>query len=189
MNKKIIALLVLAAAPVFATDAVLFEDFDYSISGNTVVKSGSIKALWGTYSNSVFTPISGTNSGYFALSGDDSSVNLGATTNANVLANTLISLGFFDIAASASFGTVTGATAYAVLTDPSWIAPTFSTSPGAVTVSFTNNTVASFGTFSRTGANDVITLKGSAIPEPSTYAAFAGLAVLGLAASRRRRQA
>ena len=29
----------------------------------------------------------------------------------------------------------------------------------------------------------------SAVPEPSTYAAFAGLAVLGLAASRRRRVA
>jgi len=43
------------------------------------------------------------------------------------------------------------------------------------------------GTTTSRYIDNIVLTQGSAIPEPSTYAAFAGVAVLGLAAGRRRR--
>lgn len=47
----------------------------------------------------------------------------------------------------------------------------------------------STGGWSSTSSPLQFSVNGSAVPEPSTYAAFAGLAALGLAAFRRRRRA
>ncbi len=68
---------------------------------------------------------------------------------------------------------------YTVWTDPTWVIPadgsslTFSTTSGAALKAITSTATATF--------------TGSIVPEPSAFAALAGLAALGFAASRRRR--
>ena len=70
----------------------------------------------------------------------------------------------------------------------------FLTGSGSYTGSFTNDG----GTWTLTSGAQLLTFtqstgdlafSASAIPEPSTYAALAGLTALGLAAYRRRRRA
>jgi hypothetical protein len=114
-------------------------------------------------------------------------VTLSSTTNTGVIPSTsLLAVGFFDIQNGSLFTSTSSFTARAILTDSSWVAPTFSTSPGITTYNFTSNTTAEVGSFifSLSG-NDSIGF--SAVPEPATYAVLFGLSVLGLAAYRRRR--
>ena len=78
-------------------------------------------------------------------------------------------------AASATFGT-----SYGVYTNPAWVIPA-----DGSTVSFSVETAAIGG-----GISDALTRANQTVgfvPEPSSFAAFAGFAALGLAASRRRR--
>jgi len=71
---------------------------------------------------------------------------------------------------------------YGVYVDPTWTVPAEGATVGyAVETVFIGGSIAD----SLTKATQLV--GGSAIPEPSSFAALAGFAVLGLAASRRRR--
>ena len=189
MKNKILAVFVATSLSAFATDKLVLEDFDYAISGNSNVSAPGayLAAFWGSYSGDVFTPVSGgVNAGYFGLGGDDSLASFSTTTNiGTVVAGSTLYLGIFDVASGSPFSSVTDSTARVILSDPTWIAPTFNTSPGSQTVELTSNTTAVFGNYTFGAGNQTIGLV--AVPEPSSFAALAGFAVLGLAASRRRR--
>ena len=90
---------------------------------------------------------------------------------------------FAAVVFSNSNATVLRGDTYTVWTDPTWVIPadgsslTFSTTNGAALKAITSTSTALF--------SGTVTL--TAVPEPSSFAALAGFAVLGLAASRRRR--
>ena len=83
-----------------------------------------------------------------------------------------------DFTALASFDWVDGTTLIAALSTDSF-------ESGLYSIDATTGVATLIGAFD----SGITSLAVSAVPEPSTYAAFAGLAVLGLAASRRRRVA
>jgi hypothetical protein len=73
---------------------------------------------------------------------------------------------------------------YRIFTDPTWVVPS-----DGFTVTYSNTTT---GAFAQLGASAVAAFTktiaaAQAVPEPSSFAALAGFAVLGFAASRRRR--
>ena len=79
------------------------------------------------------------------------------------------------------------ATDWMIVTNPAWVVTALTPAAGVNPVDYTitdAGTVASYGTIS---SGKFITALAPAIPEPSSFAALAGFAVLGLAASRRRR--
>jgi hypothetical protein len=71
---------------------------------------------------------------------------------------------------------------YTIWTDPTWVIPADS-----ATVGFANPANGGFLQLSGTTANFSKIVQGSVIPEPSSFAALAGLVAVGFAASRRRR--
>lgn len=81
-------------------------------------------------------------------------------------------------------GLVTG---FSSLSDDRNILPSFTvTNNGAGTITFTQTADINFSS-SGPAANLIGTFTTTAVPEPSTYAIFAGLAALGVALVRRRR--
>lgn len=81
-------------------------------------------------------------------------------------------------------GIVTG---FSSLSDNRNILPSFTvTNNGAGTITFTQTADINFSS-SGPAANLIGTFTTTAVPEPSTYAIFAGLAALGVALVRRRR--
>lgn len=83
-------------------------------------------------------------------------------------------------------GTITG---FSVLSDNRSLAPSFSvTSNGSGLLTFTQIADINFGG-SGPAANLIGTFTTTAVPEPSTYAALAGLLALGYVALQRRRRA
>lgn len=101
---------------------------------------------------------------------------------------------FGGTSSSVSFGT-TSATWTGSLTINNFVTGTSSLKFGtsAVGLSSTDLALITFAGYSNGGAAQInssgfVTPTGSAIPEPSTYAALAGLGALGLALYRRRRK-
>lgn len=73
---------------------------------------------------------------------------------------------------------------YGVYADPSWVVPA-----DGSTVGYAVETVAIGGAISNSLTVASQSVGGSAIPEPSSFAALAGLAMLGFAGMRKRRSA
>ena len=178
-----IALVVSAKA-----NSVVLEDFDFSVAGFNNA-SGVIAARWGTYSGGVFTQLLGnsynalSNSGYVDFSGPELSVYLTQSDNTNVTAGTQLALALIDISENANYSV--GA-AKVVLVDTNWVVPTFVGTSTSVTYSFSASTSAVVGSFNYNGGNEQMALV-SAVPEPATWAALAGLASLGFCCWRKRR--
>lgn len=87
---------------------------------------------------------------------------------------------------NANSGVVTG---FSVISDNRNIAPSFTiTNNGSGLITFTQTAPIHFGS-SGPAANLIGTFTTTAIPEPSTYAALAGLVALGVVVLRRRRKA
>jgi hypothetical protein len=98
-----------------------------------------------------------------------------------ITANSVLSIWAYDTK------TPGATTDWMIVTNPSWIVAALTTTPGVNSADFTitdGGTVASFGTIS---GNQYISAIAPAIPEPSSFAAIAGFAVLGLVVSRRHR--
>jgi hypothetical protein len=196
----ILASIVLGSSFLQASSLTL-EDFSYALqdpNGSSLTGNGSITALWGTYSAGAFTPLitstpnSATNSGYAAISGDDLLVNLSQSNNNNVIAGTALSISFYNLPEGSTYSATAN---QIVLTDPTWVAPTFVFGTSATAVNFTSSTTTqaltgflNAGTFTfSSGGSDILRL--ATIPEPSTYALMAlGGLVLFFIARRRKAQ-
>jgi hypothetical protein len=177
------------------TGVSIFDDSFSLFNGATQITAASsdLEARFGTFSGGVFTPFLGA----AAVSGNDGyvgdpvagffelSVTLSLANNSLAPLDSLIYLVITNIADGGSYAS---SPVEAVLTDPSWKAPAIDAfAAEAFAFNFTTNTTALKGTFAFNGGNETINLTSTVIPEPSTYAALAGVAVLGLAALRRRR--
>lgn len=179
------------AATASATSINLYDE-NYSLfNGDTKLDTGLFDVRWGSYDNGVFTPFlsfdyNENNTGYIDIESPELLVTLTQGDN-NVVAAGL------QLAISISlreFGTTYESSPLEIiLTDPQWIAPTFVLVGSNLTVYFSESTVALKGSYSYNGGNEVLNFVGSAIPEPSAFAAIAGLGILGFAATRRKRSA
>jgi len=187
LKTSAIAALTLCSSAAFA-NSVGIADFTFSFfNGPSAVTTGAYDARWGSFSGGLFTPFLGAvstndNLGYFDASGPEIAVTFAQIDNSNVAAGTQLSLSL-TLAEYASI--FSNAAPQVILTDPSWIAPTFVflTEPQIV-FSFTSNTTAQRGLFSFNGGNEIL---NTVIPEPSSFAALAGLAAVGMVVTRRRR--
>lgn len=180
----------LAASSAFA-NSVALTDFSFSLfNGDVQVADATLDVRWGTYSGGVFTPFlsaayNDNNTGYADLSSPELSVSLTQGDNVAVPAGTVLALAITNF----DFGTTyTPSEFEVILTDPTWVAPTFAlVGLPDLDLTLTSNTTALKGQYSFNGGNEILNLQ--AIPEPSAFAALAGLAVLGGVATRRRRSA
>lgn len=90
----------------------------------------------------------------------------------------------YAVVFSTSTDTAVAGDTYTVWTDPTWIVP----SDGATVTFASAPTGSQFRQFTSTSTPVFIgTVTGSAIPEPASYALFAGLGFLSFAACKRRR--
>jgi hypothetical protein len=171
--------------------SLLLEDFDHSflVDGVALNDALNYEVKWGTVSGSVFTPLFGNaindnNVGYYVGSstGPEITVSLNQADNTVLTVGAPLALSFTLIADD---GVYSSSADQIVLTDPSWTVPTFTLTSADIDTFTASTTVVGPGSFSFNGGNEIINIV--AVPEPSTYAALAGVAVLGLAALRRRR--
>jgi hypothetical protein len=185
-NKLVATAIALASvASSYASDFSIY-DGDYSFfDGATQITAGAYEVRWGTYVSGVFTPIAGVSSsdaskGYNDPSSPEISALLSLGNNAAVAAGTQLALNLTLLADDSDY---VSAVKEVILTDATWVAPTFVLVAPETAVTFTSSTTALKGSYSFNAGNEIFTI----VPEPSTYAALAGVAVLGLAALRRRR--
>jgi len=202
INKKLLAL---AAFTVVSTlsnlkaETLSIYDDTYTVNG---LPGGSastfLSGRWGVWNVGTATFVqaitTSLNAGYvdLAVGAPELSITLNQGSNANYTAGTQMALAIFARTSSADSQalnwTSTGVNYGAVLTDTSWLAPTFNVNATAVNFSFTANTVAQVGSYSFGGGNQTIGLANlSAIPEPSVASLFA-LGTVGLVALRARRK-
>lgn len=167
----------------------LYDDTFSLFNGETAITSGVFEARWGSWDGSLFTPYLGNNavagnSGYIDIESPELVANLSQGDNNNVPVGASL---FLALTLIPDDGVYVSSNTEAILTDPSWVAPTFVFLENPfISAVFSQNTTAVKGQFSFNGGNEIINL---VIPEPSSFAAIAGLAVVGMAATRRRRSA
>lgn len=87
---------------------------------------------------------------------------------------------FAAVVFSTSSSTAIAGDTYTIWSDPTWVIPA-----DGSTLSYQGTPTGS--NFKQLGVSASPILSGVVVPEPSSFAALAGFAVLGLAASRRRR--
>ena len=185
----LIALVSLGVPNALKSETLSIFDDSFIVS-NYPVTSNILSGRWGTWDslNSVFTQAVTTgNNGYVDLSTPELSITLNQLNNTVYTAGTALALAIFtDGSADAQTlnwgGTVTRA---AVLTDASWVAPTFGNNANPVDWVFTINTAAVKGTFSYNAGNQLIGL--ATVPEPTTWALLAGSLTMVMVFRRRSR--
>jgi len=167
----------------------IFSDKVSFFNGATAVTTGVFDVRWGTFTGSTFVPFYGavastSNDGYIGNPFGDFELfsTLNASDNSVAIAGTQMYLAVTILPDNTNY---ISSINEAVLTDTSWIVPTLTLVGNPLDLFLTANTVAVKGFFNFNPTLSTIT----AIPEPSSFAAFAGLAVLGLVGSRRRRSA
>jgi len=202
MNSKFFTILSVCSltSSLFAGSVVLSDtNFSLTLDG-VAVPAGLYEVRWGTFSAGSFAPL-------FSLTNTiENGAYLDAGTPellATFSASDNVATGPFGSSLALSLSLLPDDSSYAlatalnsiVLIDPLWIAGTFTllgpeliyNFSASTTVALLTGQIPSMTTFNFNGGNELINI--SAIPEPSSFAAFAGLAVLGLVASRRRRSA
>jgi hypothetical protein len=159
---------------------VLYDDSFSVIVNNSPVNNRYMSALWGTYNNGIFSALP--NGTGFVDTGVDfleMQINYSKIDNSEIVVNTQLALAIYD-ADLVNFTAAPYDSSYdkAILTDASWLAPSFDNTPNMESFVFSSNTTALVGTFSYNGGNEVI----GVVPEPSTI----HLTLLGLLALRKR---
>lgn len=159
---------------------VLYDDSFSVIMNNSPVNNRYMSALWGTYNNGIFSALP--NGTGFVDTGVDfleMQINYSKIDNSEIAVNTQLALAIYD-ADLVNFTAAPYNSSYdkAILTDASWRAPLFDTTPNMESFVFSSNTTALVGAFSYNGGNEVI----GVVPEPSTM----HLTLLGLLALRRK---
>lgn len=201
MKNKITICLVVAVACICAstltTRAETLSIFDDTFSIISAPTSATVLgARWGLWSGSSFVQAvtSGANLGYVDISSPELSITLNQVDNSVYTVGTQLSVAIYgnngvSDSQAVNFATAAGLSGfkYAVLTDPSWLVPTFTVSASFVDFNLTASTTAQYGSYSYNGGNQQITT--AAVPEPSTYAllAMSGVAFGGYVIRRRRR--
>lgn len=169
----------------------IFDDTIAFFNNAAPVTTGVFDARWGTFSGDTFTPYYGSvstpsNDGYIgdpfgalelfsSLTASDNSV---AVTGTQMFL--VVTLNSYQAEYFSTFDEV-------VLTDPSWIVPPLALVGNPVDYFLTPATTAVKGGFAFNPSGSVITISSTVIPEPSSVAALAGISVLGMVMSRRRR--
>ncbi|MFA6960498.1 MAG: hypothetical protein WC205_07100 [Opitutaceae bacterium] len=188
--KKNIWVLMVFVVSAFSLKAETLALFDSTLSVVGAPGGAQIlSARWGIWNGSIFIEAvnSSANVGYLELSPAELSVSLSQTDNTIYASNTVLALAIFtngsaDAQALNWGGTVTNAV---ILTDTSWVTPSFTNSGNVTSFSFTANTTAVMGSYSFNGGSQILTL--SAVPEPTAFAALFGMFTLGYACWYRRR--
>ena len=190
MKKTILAGL-FALTAISASQAGTFSIYSDSLTISGI--SSPIAAIWGSYSSGVFTPLltstptEGLNTGYYDNSGPETAVDLSQNNNNTIAESTNLYLSIYNRAAGSAYSATVN---QIVLSDPTWIAPTFGLT-SATSVNFTANTVAynlsgfAGASYNYNGGSPLVSL--AAVPEPSTYALLA-IGAVGLFLSFRRRK-
>jgi hypothetical protein len=200
-NKKLLAIAVTIVAAISNLKAETLSIFDdtFTVTGLPV---GSVSTIlsgrWGTWNVGTATFVqavtSDLNSGFVDLSGPELGIAMNQTSNAIYSVGTQMALAIFAKTNANDSQllnwTSTGVSYGAVLTDASWVAPTFQGNANFVDFIFSTGTVAQVGSYSYGGGNETIGLANlslSAIPEPSV-ASLLALGTVGLVALRVRRK-
>ena len=168
----------------------IFDD-SFTVSGVPgSVGAGFLGGRWGVWSSGSFTPIGTGNTGYVDLTPGafELSIALDQTNNSLLSAGTQMALAIYTNGSTDSQSLAfSSSLIHAVLTDASWIAPTFTsvnnTAGGKRDFVFSSSTSALVGSFSFNGGSEQISL----IPEPSTGALMM-IGAVGLVALRRLRK-
>jgi hypothetical protein len=201
--KKTIALTLLAASLAVSQSAragsVTVTDFDITASyADSSPVTSTISAIWGSYSAGVFTPFfsatqSAINLGYLDGAGNELLAAVTQSDNNQLAAGTPMFLSIFNVSGGTGDATWLSSSEQIVLSDPAWIAPTFTLTTPTLDWTLGVSTVAmplaqfggDTGTYNYNGGSPQVTL----VPEPSTYAllSLAGMALGGYAIRRRRR--
>ncbi len=189
--KKIASTILIALATLTFSKAGTFSIYSDTLSLTGI--SGTISAMWGTFSSGTFTPLLtstptvGLNTGYYASgSPNELDVTLSQNNNNTISVGTNLFLSIYNSPEGSAYSTSVN---QIVLSDPSWTAPTFGVSSVA-SPEFTGNTVVNNltgftgGSYSYNGGSPVIGLQ--AVPEPGTYVLMAIAGVFLMVVARRR---
>lgn len=182
--------LCLWAAPIKA-ETITVDDTTFSV-GNVPAGAvgGVLSGRWGIWnagsSSFVQAVTTSLNAGYADLSGPELAITLNQTTAGNYSAGTAMALAIFtNGSADSSALNWSAATRGIVLTDASWVAPSWANNAIMVPFNFSANTIARIGSYNYNGGSEIFTL--AVIPEPSSLSLIA-LGGLGLVAFRGRRK-
>jgi len=201
--KKLTGVLAITIVSLLNSRAETVSIYDDSFIVNLpdgIGSGGILSGRWGTWDSGTqtFTQqiTSSAAAGYVDLSVTpteltitlNQTLNLGQTSGpvSGVYApGTLLALAIFtdNGAADRQASNYVSTWARAILTDASWVSPTFANNANNVDFFFTANTTAVVGSYSFNGGNEVITL----VPEPST-ASLMMIGAAGLVALRRLRK-
>jgi hypothetical protein len=179
-------------------------DDSFVVNGVPSLAVGNIiSGRWGLWNAGTATfnqaIVNSLSAGYVDLSpsAEELSITLNQTSNSTYAAGTSMALAIFasnSVDSQALNWSLTpgGAkqasiVAWAVLTDSTWVAPTFANNANPVDVTFTANTQAVIGSFSGGAAGGAGIQTITMIPEPSS-ASLLALGVAGLVALRARRK-
>lgn len=199
LNSILAAFVSFAGAVSIQAGSVNFYDETFSLfNGSTEVTSGVYETKFGTWNagTETFTPLLGNaaiaaNAGYADVETPEWAITLSQNNNNNINPGDQLAIVVFFLDDDSSYASADH-NFEAVLIDPLWVAPTFTPgSPSGLTYVFSADTTAVRGQFAFSGSGSVVNLAeaSSVIPEPSAFAAIAGLGILGFAATRRRRVA